>query len=213
MNKFMRFKTVFLMLIVALVTTSCSSTRLAYNFVDVYLQWKIEGYVSLTSEQKKQTKRGLDEFHQWHRTHELPLYAHYMDALKITLNKPDLRGDIIHKETDQLQVLLDNSIDHLMPTFVDLAFSLSEKQISELEKNLNKKREKYHDEYVAIGKEKLYKKRIDDLRQYMDPFFGSYSKQQKKALDSWAHDVIDYEERLIVQQKNWSTDLLNALKK
>lgn len=194
------------------VVTSCSSTRLGYGFLDTYMLWKINSYISLNREQKSLTKAGLNDFHAWHRKKQIPLYTAYMTQLKPILNNADLSGIIIHKETDELQELLDESINYLMPTFVELAFSLSDDQIIELDRNLEKKRKKYTKQYVKVKKDKLYKKRINDLCKYMDPFFGRYTTQQKEWLEIWAQQLIDYEERMVTQQENWSKNLLSALK-
>lgn len=197
---------------ILLTVTSCSSTRLGYGFLDTYIFWKIDSYVSLSPEQKAFTKAGINDFHAWHRKEQIPLYAAYMEQLKPKLNNTNLSGIIIHKETDELQQLLDESINYFMPTLVDLAFSLSHDQIIELDRNLEKKRKKYTKQYVNIKNNKLYKKRIDDLCKYMDPFFGRYTSQQKEWLELWARQLIDYEERMVTQQENWSANLLSALK-
>ena len=216
MNKFSYlFKRIFFylgLISMLLTVASCSSTRLGYGFLDTYILWKIDGYVSLTQEQKTFTKAGINDFHAWHRKEQIPLYAAYMEQLKPKLNNTNLSGVIIHKETDELQQLLDESINYLMPTLVELAFSLSDDQIIELDKNLAKKRKKYTKQYVTVGKTKLYKNRIDDLCKYMDPFFGRYTSQQKEWLELWAQQLIDYEERMVTQQENWSANLLSALK-
>lgn len=216
MNKFAHVLKRFLLCLgvisILLMVSSCSSTRLGYGFLDTYILWKIDGYVSLTQEQKKFTKAGINDFHTWHRKEQMPLYAAYMEQLKPKLNNTNLSGKIIHKETDELQKLLDESINYLMPTLVELAFSLSDDQIIELDRNLEKKRKKYTKQYVSVEKNKLYKKRIDDLCKYMDPFFGRYTSQQKEWLDIWAQQLINYEERMVAQQENWSANLLSALK-
>lgn len=216
MNKFSYlFKRIFFylgLISILLTIASCSSTRLGYGFLDTYILWKIDGYVSLTQEQKTFTRIGINDFHAWHRKEQIPLYAAYMEQLKPKLNNTNLSGAIIHKETDELQQLLDESINYLMPTLVGLAFSLSDDQIIELDKNLAKKRKKYTKQYVTVKKNKLYKKRINDLCKYMDPFFGRYTPQQKEWLEVWAKQLIDYEESMVNQQENWSANLLSALK-
>ena len=206
MTKFLRFfaRLFFCLglMCILLTVTSCSSARLGYGFLDNYMLWKINDFVSLTQEQKSFTKAGFKDFHAWHRKEQLPLYAAYMEQLKPTLNNTNLSGEIIHHETDELQELLDESINYLMPTLVELAFSLSDDQIIELSKSLEKKRKKYTKKYVNVKKDKLYKKRISDLCEYMDPFFGRYTSQQKEWLETWAQNLIDYEERMVEQQES-----------
>lgn len=203
--------TLTLSLVIITLLSSCSSTRLAYNYLDFYMQWKINAYVTLTSEQKALSKKGIQEFHDWHRATQLPKYAHYLTLLKPHLNSNSLNGQLIHEQTDQLQLLLDDSITHLMPTLVDLAHSLTHDQVNELKDKLRKKRQEYAKEYVNIDTNKVEKKRIDDLRQYMDDFFGKYSVTQTQWINTWSEQLIPYESLMLTQQENWANHLVRAL--
>ena len=60
---------------VLLALAGCSSVKIAYNNLDLYLLWKADDYFALESEQREQLKVTLDSTTAWHRSEELSRYT------------------------------------------------------------------------------------------------------------------------------------------
>lgn len=202
----------FILIIISLFLLNGCATKLAYNFLDWATLWYIESYVNLNTEQKKHTKNYLDEFHRWHRTTQLPHYALYLEGLQIRLGTNNMTGEMVHDETDTLQVFLDNSLNYLTPMFIELAATFTDKQVDELLKNLAKDRKKYSKDYINVDNEKLYKNRIDDLS---DPLnmggISGFNASQKALLRQWNESLMPFETLTLKQQEIWADELAQAL--
>lgn len=201
-----------LTVLICFLLGACSSTKLAYGFLDWVLGWHIGKYVSLNAEQDKFTKTAIDDFHSWHRRTQLPLYADYIKGLKLRLTSGEVTGDQIHAETDQLQIFLDRSIEELIPTLVQLASSLSDTQTKELQKNLKKEREDYKKKYVEVDDDEKYELRKKELKKHLNRVLGPLNKTQKVGLDNWAKSLVPYEQLTFEQQQTWAMQAASAMK-
>ena len=63
------------LLTLAAVAAGCSTVRFAYENADAYMWWKAGTYVDLEGAAAEELDERIDEFHAWHRRHELPKYA------------------------------------------------------------------------------------------------------------------------------------------
>jgi len=193
-----------------LLLNGCA-TKLAYNFLDWATLWYIESYVSLDAKQKQHAKDFLDEFHHWHRTTQLPRYALYMEGLQLRLSTGTLTGQQMHDETDQLQVLLETSLNHLTPLFVTLAASFSDKQVDELLASLAKERRKYQKQFVDVNEAKLHKARIEELKDHLQLAISSFNAEQQTLMQNWSHSLLPFESLTLKQQELWATELQQAM--
>ncbi|MFT5083424.1 MAG: hypothetical protein ACI9Y1_001467 [Lentisphaeria bacterium] len=201
----------FLVFSCLILLTGCSSTKLAYNFLDFLLNWYVGNYISLEKSQKETTRNAIDDFHSWHQRTQLPLYANYIEGLIARLENDNITAEFIHKETDQVQDMVDISFNHLKPAIAELLASLSEEQAEELLKNLKKNRDKFKKKYLDISKKKLFKKREDTFKDNASSFFGRFSKQQKQSIELWSKTLTPYEALTLVQQQTWADELASAL--
>ena len=193
-----------------LFLTSCSSTKIAYNLLDVVIQWQIGKYVSLDGDQKAQTKQAIKDFHQWHRETQLPLYAAYIDGFLQRLDQKEFTGEGIHAETDEVQLLLDASMEKFLPILTTMVMSFDDEQCEEVLENLKEKQEEYKEDYVDISQEEKIDQRKKDLVDELGHFFGRFSKEQKTFIDTWAKQLRPYEDHTYKQYALWGEMLQEA---
>lgn len=187
------------------------STKTAYHFLDWGIKWYIGKYISLTHEQKDFTEKALDDFHDWHRLTQLVPYAEFIEALREKLNSGEITGEQLHAEVDQIQVMIDKSVDQLLPLFIQLAGSLSDEQVEELMENLAEKREEYKKDHVTASREKIIEERINDLKDHLSPHFGRLTDEQTQWLEKWATSLLPFEEVTLKQQEIWAEDVKTLL--
>ncbi len=190
---------------------SACSTRLAYNFLDFIIKWYVGQYVSLDSKQKNVLNGAAKEFHQWHRRTQLEVYADYIDYLLKRLDEKEIDGEWVHAQTDVAQDFIDVSAQHFKPTIVAIMHSLSDKQVKQVLKNLADDRKDYKKKYVNISAKKQAKRRRNELLDYIAPFFGSFTKEQKQWITDWSTEVKPYETLTLKQQTIWSDEVKGAL--
>lgn len=215
-NKSLRFlsstlsKRIALLVCCSVLLFGCS-TKTAYHFLDWGIKWYIGKYISLTHEQKDFTEKALDNFHDWHRHTQLVPYAEFIKALREKLNSGEITGEQLHAEVDQIQLMIDKSVDQLLPLFIQLAGSLSDEQVEELMENLAEKREEYKKDHVTASREKIIEERINDLKDHLSPHFGRLTDEQTQWLEEWATSLLPFEEVTLKQQEIWAEDVKTLL--
>lgn len=201
-----------LLLGLCVATLSGCATKMAYHYLDFVLLWYFEGYVKLDSDQKDYVKKELDEFHYWHRTSQLPRYALYLESLKIRLSTGKLTGTELHRDVDELQVLLDDSLAHLLPIMVEVVATFSDEQVEELLQSVAKDRDDYRKKFIDVDSEKRHKARIGELRNPLDLLISKYNDEQKGIMRAWSEHLVPFEKLTLKQQEIWGEDLAAVLK-
>lgn len=199
--------------IIALLVVSLGgcSTKIAYHFLDNILSWQLNSYVDLEGDQKALAEQTFKNFHAWHRQTQLPLYVDYLKGMQALFDKESVSAEELHKASNELQDLMDISMQELLPGLVEILSTLSDEQVNELLENLAKESEKYEEDYVDISAKKQRKLRIDEIRDYVDRFLGRPSSEQKQSLDDWADSMKDYEALMLKQKKQWEADVAAAM--
>ena len=179
--------------------TGCS-TKFLYNHLDIGIRWYVKSYISLDRDQKKFLREHVDEFHDWHRKNELPRYADFLGQLIERLNNPSSEQSI-HDETDRVQNLIDNSIEFIVPTAVELLSSLSDEQVDQLLRNVAKDQKDYQKKYVDVAEEVQFKERYKEFKKAITRYFGRLSKEQKSQIRRWSEELMPYETATLKQQE------------
>lgn len=195
---------------VLLMATGCA-VKISYTFLDNLLEWQLGRYVNLDKEQERTAERTFKAFHQWHRKTQLPLYIDYLEALKTELLKKNVSADYLHRESDKLQDMLDDSVAELLPGLTQIASTLDPDQIEQVTEKLSKDRDDYSDDYIDTSIKKRKKERIRDITKYIGPFFGRFTVEQTTLLDEWESTLADHEPLMLVQHMNWQKEFLHAM--
>lgn len=199
-----------LLLSLALVIGGCT-TKLAYNYLDWAITWKVQRFVSLEGEQKEQTKQAIQKFHSWHRETQLPQYAAYLTSLQGRLNAGKLSAADIHAETDKIQLLLDQSLEYVLPDAVAVLNQLSQAQTEELLRNIAEEREEYVEEYVDISTKEQWQKRYDKFNKHFKDWLGKRNKKQIKQIKAWVKSIEPYAAQTAKQQEVWEQQIAKVL--
>jgi len=210
MKYMLRLKQAFLLFACLILLSGCT-VRVAYGMLDTLLNWQLGKYVSLKGNQKKVAKNTFEAFHTWHRATQLTLYAEYLKNLKTGMLAGNITGDFLHKESDKLQDLLDESVAYLVPGLTQIASSLSDEQIEEVVENLVNERDEYREDYIDDDDVKIQKRRINDLTRYVGGFFGAFTEEQEALLKNWESNLVPHEQLMMTQQIIWQNEFIDAM--
>lgn len=189
----------------------CSSNRMAYNFFDWYAMWRVDRLVSLDRDQRSETRAAIKDFHQWHRDTQLVLYAGFLQQLQQRLAQGPISPEEIHAQTDKIQLLLDHSLQRVLPIAVQTLAQLNDKQVQELLDNLTELREEYIEENVDISKKERIKKRYDDFEERLNPWIGALNREQKQWLKDWSENLEAQESLTAQQYQTWQEQFADLM--
>lgn len=201
------------LVLLLLVTLSACTTKMAYNFLDWAIEWKVQRLVKLQGEQKVLTKKAIQDFHRWHRTTQLPQYADYLLQLQTRLNAEPVTAKDIHAETDKIQLLVDQSVEKVLPDAAEVLATLSDDQVKELLASIAEEREEYKDEYVDPSTRKRQKTYYKKFLKHAQDWLGPLSSEQKDKVETWSKSLEPFEELNLQQQKIWEEKLADILAK
>lgn len=146
-------------LLLAISLSACSGNNLvistAYNRADNSSTKRFYKYATFDSDEKKQIKATIDQFHLWHRKQQLPLYMDMLSEIQVSLETNDpLNEEKIGNWLNTIYSFRDN-IEQCNPILqsADFLAQLSDTQVLEiqdrfleLQKEGDKRRSKYSPE-------------------------------------------------------------------
>ena len=198
-------------LILSFVLLGSCTTKMGYNFMDLGLRWYVKSYVSLNKHQKDRVWEKIDQFHDWHRNTQLSHYADYIDKTKRYINNNEITGKWVHAQTDELQLMLDESLGYLLPTITSSLSDMDDQQTQQLLSNIAKDIEEYKEKSIFDEEKKTYKKRQKELRKSLSHLLGKLNDEQTQWLEEWSRELIPFEELSYAQQRNWLKQFETAL--
>ncbi|WP_439136455.1 DUF6279 family lipoprotein [Pseudomaricurvus sp.] len=181
---------------------SCS-LRVTYPFMDWWLGWKVDDFVSLNSQQENQLEKTLDQFHRWHQHTQLPLYARELAAFKQQLQQPDITPEQLRTFGEQAHAHWLASLDYAMPEIQSLFMSLSASQWQEFTEAITEKTEEDTEPYVESTPEERIELRQERLEKGMDDWIGRQTDAQEEMVLTWSQNLNYLSEISREEQQRW----------
>ncbi len=186
-----------------------NATRLVYGQADDLLYWWVDGYVDLADAQSPRLRDDIAAALLWHRASQLPAYADLLAKLQ-----PIARQEITPAQAcahaDEIRAKLLAILAQVEPAAAVLAGSLSPAQLDHMQRKYEKSNEEFDRAWRKPPPDERRKKRIAQLRQRFEMFYGKPEAAQMVALtatiDESRYDVeAQHSERLRRQQDTLQT--------
>lgn len=189
-----------------LLLTACLSgctVKLAYQFLDWGLQYKLNHYLSLNSQQSQQAKHAIKEFHYWHQRHELPRYVEFLKDARSRLAGPPLTADEIGTYRERLKKFGEQSLDQLLPSISALLKTLDDKQKQQLFKTLDEDQKDYQELYLTPPIDDIRTALKNDALKSIKKYMGRLSDAQKNRIGAWSEAVLPFGAAASAEQDKW----------
>ena len=172
-------------ILILFLVMGCNSIQLVYDFGDDYLEWKIDDYFDLNSEQEAYVEENIEQYFNWHRQEELPQYVQLLEKLV-----QDTEDGITVAELDEafahVEERRDALLERLIPNAAYFLSTLHPEQISHLEEVMLEENEE-----IAEGLKKSPEERqAEDLESFienLEDWFGDFNSEQIQQLTQWHH--------------------------
>lgn len=168
--------------LLAVLLSACSSTRLAYRFADRGVVWWLDDYVTLTREQKSDLRRDLRDMRGWHCESELPRYATLLEELRTEIRTSELPPERIGYYQSQAVDFVPPITQQLLPAVTGLLASLSDQQVAELTKSLRSRQQELEQEYLQDDTPEAASERIEERTER---WLGPLNQDQKRIISQW----------------------------
>lgn len=173
----MRIIKYFLILPLAVSLISCSLVKTAYNNAPALVAWRLNDYFDFTDAQKAKLKPALHELHAWHRKNELPRYVSLLNEIHADLNY-DVSAATACQRIESIKSHVQTLQTQITPIIVDVAATLSDKQLQHLQKRLEKRNREWKDEWWQDTAEEQREVRLEKSKEFAEKVYGDLNEKQ-----------------------------------
>lgn len=187
------------------LTSACSALKFSYNNAPDLLYWWLDGYVDFSAKQKILIKQELSQLQQWHRQNELPKYTEIVQHVSSVMQN-DIKPQQVCEVFDTAKIRIEQLNLQITPIVQTISHDLSAKQLAHISNKFADQNEKWQDKWMDPNLEKREKKRLQDVVDRAESFYGPLNQEQKDLLlasirTSSFKPEISYQRRLKNQQK------------
>jgi hypothetical protein len=192
-----------------LVLAGCA-TSLVYPRLDTLLGFYIRGLVTLENEQSLQLSRTLERNLDWHRRDELRRYDAWMRDLARSiaagLDRPALDTAVDEAEMHGRRLLA-----QLAPGYIELAATLTDRQVRELLENLEREDEKTWLEHSQRTSADRFEARERAVRRHVERFTGPLTVTQREIVRDYAWNARPFMFEWRENRRRWREELAATL--
>jgi len=168
-------------LVLASALGACSAVRLAYNNLPEVSYWWLDGYFDFDSTQTPRVRDELAQLLAWHRQNELPkVIALLQEAQGLA------PGEVTPAQAcgfaDSIRDRLLAVTERAEPATTDLALTLSDAQLQQLERKYAKVNNEYRKDWLDRTPAQVQEKRYDQFLDRMEDFYGRLTAEQRDLL-------------------------------
>jgi hypothetical protein len=126
---------------------ACSMLRLGYSQGPELLYWWLDGYADFTDEQSPRVREALADAFRWHRSEQLPGIADQLAQLRNEVAQPT-DAQAVCRWQDAVRERMDAVTTQVLPSALELAATLSPRQLRHVERQHAKKNAEFRDRYL-----------------------------------------------------------------
>ncbi|MGP1716077.1 MAG: DUF6279 family lipoprotein [Methylophilus sp.] len=200
-------------LALAFSTLSCSLVKTAYNNAPALIAWRLNDYFNFSEAQKAKLKPALQELHAWHRKTELPRYVALLNEINNDLSH-EVNAQTACQRIESIKSNVQAIQTKFIPVIVDVADTLSDKQLQHFQQKLEKRNEEWKEEWWQETVEEQQEVRLEKSKDYAEKIYGDLNEKQitilKQSIAHHSDPAIIYAE--ILRRDEDALNILKALR-
>lgn len=174
----MRKWLLFCALLITCAISSCSLVKSVYSNAPEVLSWWLDDYIDFTAAQKTILNPALHQVHVWHRNEQLPAYIETLQALKQSASKDHITANEACEHIDQIKKSVSTLQLAFIPTILEIAPLITDKQLAFLKQKLAKRADKWKSEWWQSTPAAQLEARLEKTEEYVEKVYGSVSAAQ-----------------------------------
>ena len=188
-SRFLKLRHIIGVLLAVLLLSGCSAVKLAYHNAPELSYWWLDSYLDFTPAQSSRVRSDLTALQSWHRQHELPLYAATLEKLQAMAGASVSAGQLC-AVAEELRPRLQALLDSAEPTVLAISPTLTMAQMAHLTQQFDKRAEKWRQDWLAGTALERRERRLKQLLERAEPFYGRIDKAQRALLQNAVADSL-----------------------
>jgi len=165
-------------LLLAAALGACSAVKLAYNNLPEVSYWWLDAYLDFDGSQTPKVRDELAQLLAWHRKNELPRVVGLLQEAQ-ALAPREVTAAQACRMADEIRERLLAVAERAEPAGTELALSLTEPQLQQLERKYSKNNAEYRKEWLDRSAARVQEKRYDKFLERLEDFYGRLTAEQR----------------------------------
>ena len=168
-----------------LLATACSSTRLGYGALPIWLGWQIDRHLGLDAAQSELVSTRVDALHRWHRQTQLPAYTAFLASVQSQLDGSVGAADIGRWRADVLAAWTPIA-ERIAPDLAALALTLRASQLERLASRFEEANRDERRKLLPEGVERRAEARAERVLERVRFFISDLPSRQEREIRALA---------------------------
>jgi hypothetical protein len=187
-------------------------TSLAYNRLDWLIPWYVDGYVDLTSEQRKLLRNKLTSPLDWHRQEELANYIDILNGIEADLDG-EVTAETVRRWADEMFDAAVRVQRSLLAVALEFGTQVSDEQVEEFVVSLWERHQEMEEELRARSYAEYTDDDYDSLVETLQRFLGRLSEEQKAILREASNKLVRFDKAWLDEGRAWLNKMENLLQR
>ena len=172
----------FFVIVLSCLLMSCGLVKIAYNRAPDLAIWWLNDYFNLSTEQKTALTPALQKLHSWHRQTQLPAYQTLLTELQTSLGKDKISAQEVCEKIEIVKQRVRIVQTESIPIILETAPLLSQQQLTYFKTKLEKRTEKWKDEWWPSSEEEQLDVRYEKAEDFAEDVYGDLNVAQLSIL-------------------------------
>ncbi|MCA3131129.1 MAG: DUF6279 family lipoprotein [Betaproteobacteria bacterium] len=197
-------------LMAVLAAPGCSRVQFAYGQAERVAAWTLEGYVPLGERQSLALANQLADFKQWHCRTQLMAYAGWLRQADAALRTGITAAQVEARFAD-VRGFGRTMAQEASPRLALLASSLTDRQLEQLARALEKGNRTFRREFVDAAYADVAAARAARTRERLEFWTGPLTREQRQVVDRWSAALDPSQTEMLHSRERWQAGLRAAL--
>lgn len=200
----------FVFLITAVLLAGCTS--FAYNRLDWLIPWYVDGYVDLTSEQRKLLRQNLTTPLEWHREEELANYIALLDRIEDEL-KDEVMAETVRGWAEELIDAAERVQTSLLTVALEFGDEVTDEQTEEFVDSLWERQRELEEELAERTDAEYAEDDFESMEETLERFLGRLTNEQKTILREASMKLVRFDKAWLDERRAWLEKMQNLLRR
>ncbi len=155
--------------------------RMVYRQADELLYWWADGYADFTDAQAPRVRAAIDEWFEWHRTTQLPVYAERLARLQPQA-MADTTPAAVCALRDEGERWADAAWTHALPAIATLVPTLEPAQFEHMRKRMDKSNRDFRNDFAKPDAAARQKALVKRTLERAERLYGRFDSAQRERI-------------------------------
>jgi len=200
-----------LVLVVLLAGSGCSRVGFAYGQAERFIAWTLDSYIPLDDRQSAALDRQLADFKQWHCRTQVAGYAAWLRQAGTELRE-GVAATQVEARFANVRFFGRVMAEEAGPRLAGLARSLTDKQLDELSRSMERSNRKFREDFVDVAYPRVAAARAERTRERLEFWVGPLGSEQRLAVQRWSDSLEPSQVEMLASRERWQKALQDALR-